>query len=122
MVNHLFSWIFSSTACTKSSLTTDGWSLHRSSRPSKVSHPSPYHWLTHGMFSIHLIKLMMNVSQFHISYIQETDYRPHFTCGGLLDFLEHCKHTGRCLNMVRLSANCVHAFQKDQQTLHACTS
>jgi hypothetical protein len=55
-----------------------------------------------------------------ISCIQETDYREHFTCGGLLDFCEHFKHTGRCVNMVWLSANCVRAFQKDQQTLHAC--
>jgi hypothetical protein len=30
MVNRLFSWIFSSTARTKSSLTTDGWPLHGS--------------------------------------------------------------------------------------------
>jgi hypothetical protein len=37
----------------------------------------------------------MNVSQFHISCIQEMDDRLHFTCGELLDFLEHrmmCKH------------------------------
>jgi len=31
MVNRLFSLIFSSTACTKSSFSTDGWPLHRSS-------------------------------------------------------------------------------------------
>jgi hypothetical protein len=58
----------------------------------KVSHPSPYHWITRGMFSIHLTKLTMKVSWFHVSCIQETDYRPHFTCSGLLDFLEHFKH------------------------------
>jgi hypothetical protein len=125
MVNRLFYWIFSSTARTKSSLTTDGRQLRGSSCSIfasfiKVSHPSPYHWITHGIFSIHLTKLTMNVSRFRVSCIQETDYRPHFTCGGLLDFLEHCKHTGRCVNVVRLSANCVHAFQKDQQTLHTC--
>jgi hypothetical protein len=33
----------------------------------------------------------MNVSRFHISCIEETNYRPHFTCGRLLDFLEHYK-------------------------------
>jgi hypothetical protein len=44
------------------------------------------------MFFIHLTKLMMNVSWFHVSCIQEMDYRPHFTCSGLLDFLGHCKH------------------------------
>jgi hypothetical protein len=44
------------------------------------------------------------------------------SCGGLLNFLEHCKCTGRCINMVRLSANCVCAFQEDQPTLHECTT
>jgi hypothetical protein len=75
----------------------------------------------HTTFSIHLTKLTMNVSRFHVSCIQETDYRPHFTCGGLLDFLEHCKHTVQCVNMVRLSANGIRAFPKDQQTLHVRT-
>jgi hypothetical protein len=42
--------------------------------------PSPYHWIIHGMFSIHLTKLTRNISQFHVSCIQEMDYRPHFTC------------------------------------------
>jgi hypothetical protein len=50
-----------------------------------------------------------------------SDYRPNFTCSRLLDFLEHCKHTGRCVNAVRLSANGVRAFPKDQQTLHTHT-
>jgi hypothetical protein len=86
----------------------------------KVSHPSPYHWITHGMFSIHLTQLMMNISRFRVCCIQETDYRPRFTCSGLLDFLEQFKHTGRCVDVVRLSAYWAHAFQKDQQTLHAC--
>jgi hypothetical protein len=85
-----------------------------------VSRPSPYHWNTHGMFSVRLTKLTMNVSRFHVSCIQETDYRPHFTCGGLLDFLEHCKHTGRGVNAVWLSSNWVRPFPKDQQTLHKC--
>jgi hypothetical protein len=75
----------------------------------KVSHPCPYHSITHSMFSMHLTKLAMNVSRFHVSCIQETDYRLHFTCGGLLDFLEHCKHTGWCINMVQLTANGVRA-------------
>jgi hypothetical protein len=86
----------------------------------KMSHPSPYHWITRGMFSIHLTKLTISVSRLHVSCIQETDHRPHFTCGGLLHFLEHCKHTGRCVNAVRLTANGVRAFPKDQQTLHKC--
>jgi hypothetical protein len=114
----------SSTALIKSSLTTDGRPLRGSSctfsRLSLESHPSPYHWITHGMFSIHLTELTMYVSRIHVSCIQETDYRPHFTCGGLLDFLEHFKHTGRCVNVVLLSKNCVRTFQTDQQILHAC--
>jgi hypothetical protein len=57
----------------------------------------------------------MNVGRFHVSSIQETDYRAHFTCGGLLDFLEHCKHIGQWVNPIRLSANCVRAFPKDQK-------
>jgi hypothetical protein len=83
----------------------------------EVSHPSPYHWVTH---SWHSKKLTMNVSWIHVSCIQETDYRPHFKCGGLLDFLEHYKHTGQCVNTVQLSANRVCDFPKEQQTLHAC--
>jgi hypothetical protein len=67
------------------------------------------------MSSIHLTKLTMNVSRFHVSCIQEMHYRLHFTCGGLLDFLEHFKHTRRCVNVVRYSANCVRAFQKYQK-------
>jgi hypothetical protein len=54
-------------------------------------HPSLYHW----MYSWHVLhtstKLMMNVSRFHVFWIKEMDYRPHFTCGRLLDFFEHCK-------------------------------
>jgi hypothetical protein len=88
----------------------------------KVSHPSPCHWIACGMFSIHLTKFTMNVGRFHVYCIQETDYRPHFTCGGLLDFLENFKHIGRCVKVVWLSANCVRAFQKNQQNLHACVA
>jgi hypothetical protein len=64
------------------------------------------------MFSTHLTKLTMNASRFYVSCIQETDYRPRFTCGGLLD----CKHTGQRVNAVRLSANGAHAFPKVHQT------
>jgi hypothetical protein len=86
----------------------------------KVSRPSPCHWITHGIFSIHLTKLTMNVSRFHVTCIQQTDYRSNFTCCGLLDFLEHCKHVRWCINMIWLSENCVRISQKDQQTQHAC--
>jgi hypothetical protein len=53
----------------------------------------------------------------HVSFVVTL---PHFTCDGLLDFLKHFKHTGRCVNEVRLSANGIRAFPKDQQTLHTC--
>jgi hypothetical protein len=90
------------------------------SRPSlKCLTPSPYQWITHDKFSILLTKLTMNVSRFHVRCIQEADYRPHFTCSGLLDFLERCKHIGRGVNVVLLSANCVRAFQKNQKKI--CT-
>jgi len=64
----------------------------------KQSHLSLYHWTAHDMFSIHVTKLTMNFSRFHVLRIQETDYRPHFTCGGVLYFLKHYKHTARCVN------------------------
>jgi len=86
----------------------------------KQSHPSPYHWSTHGMFSIHVTKLTKNFSQFHVLRIQETDYRPHFTRGRILYFLKHHKHTARCVNTVRMSANCVRALPQNQQSRHAC--
>ena len=87
----------------------------------KESHPSPYHRTTQGMFSIHVTKLTMNFSQFHVLHIQETDCRPHSTCGGILYFLKHYKHTAWCVNTVRMSANCVHALLQNQQARHACT-
>jgi hypothetical protein len=42
----------------------------------------------------------MNFSRFYVLRIQETDYRPHFTCGGILYFLEHYKHTAQSVNTV----------------------
>ena len=86
----------------------------------KQSHPSPYHWTTHGMFCIHVTKLTMNFSRFHVLRIQETDYSPHFTCGGILYFLTHYKHTARYINTVQISANCVRALTKNQKSRHAC--
>jgi len=79
----------------------------------KQSHPSPYHWTTHGLFSIHVTKLTMNFSRCHVLRIQEMDYRPHFTCGGILYSL---KHTARCVNTVRMSVNSVRALPQYQQT------
>ena len=86
----------------------------------KQSHPSLYHWTTHGMFSIHITKLT-NFSRCHVLCIQETDYRPHFTCGAILHFLKYYKHTALCINSVQVSANCVCALPQNQQTRHLCT-
>jgi hypothetical protein len=76
-----------------------------------VSHPSPYHWITHGIFSIHLTKLTMNVSRFHVSCTSHA--------AGFSIFFK-ILNRGWCINVIRLSANCIRAFQKDQQTLHVC--
>ena len=86
----------------------------------KQSHPSQYHWTTHGMFSIHVTK-WTNFSWCHVLCIQETDYRLHFTCGGILCFLKHYKHAARSVNTVRMSANSVHPLPQNQQTRHPCT-
>jgi len=122
MVNRLVPLIFSSTARTKSSFTTNGRPLRWSPCVFiKQSLPSPYHSTTHGMFSIHVTKSTMNFNRFHVLRIQETDYTPHFTCGGILCFLKHLyKHTARCVNTVRISANSARALPQNQQTLHAC--
>jgi len=86
----------------------------------KQSHPSPYHWTTHGIFCTHVTTLTMNFSRFHVLRLQETDYRPHFACGGILWFLKHYKHTARCVNTARMYANCVRALPQNQQTRRAC--
>ena len=125
MVNHLFSLILPSAARHQLFIH-----YRRSALPQiimqifasfiKHSHPSPYHWTTHGMFSVHVTKLTMNFIRCHVLRIQETDYRPRFTCGGILCFFKHCKHTARCVNTVRMSANSVRALPQNQQTRHAC--
>ena len=61
-----------------------------------------------------------NVQYLYCAVVQKTDYRPHFTCGGVLYFLNHYKHTARFLNTVRQTANCVRALTKNQQTRPAC--
>jgi hypothetical protein len=75
MDNRLFSYIFSSTARTKSSLTTDGWQLR--GLPCTFSRHS-LKCLTHLLAiesliarSPYLTKLTMNISRFHVSCIQE---------------------------------------------------
>jgi hypothetical protein len=108
----------SSTARTKSSLTTDGRPLRGSS--CTFSRPS-LKCLTHLLTIESLMACSPYTSQSWRWMSAETDYRPHFTCDGLLSFLEHCKYTGRCVNVGWFSANCVRAFPKNQQTLHSRT-
>ena len=106
MVDRLFSLIFSSTACTKSSLTRRSAAqqiITHIFTPSLNSPTHLYHWSTHGMFSIHVTQLT-NFSQFHVLHIQEMDYRPYFTCSRILCFLKHYKRTARCVNTVQMSA------------------
>jgi len=62
----------------------------------------------------------MNFSRCHVLCIQETDYRPHFTCGGILYFLKHYKYAALCVYTVRMSANSVRASPQNQQTRHPC--
>jgi hypothetical protein len=69
----------------------------------ELSNPFPHHSITHGIFIIYFTYLTMNISQFHISYIQKTDNRPYFTVGGMLDHLEHFKHTEQYVNTVCFS-------------------
>jgi hypothetical protein len=40
----------------------------------------------------------MNFSRFHVLRIEKMDYRPHFTCGGVLYFPKHYKQAARCVN------------------------
>jgi hypothetical protein len=87
----------------------------------KQSHPSAYHWTAHGMFCIHIKKLMMNFSWFHVLGIQETDYRPHFTCGGILYFIKHYKHTAWCVNTFNVCKLCLCLATELTNSAHMCT-
>ena len=95
-------------------------SLYCVRKSNVLSHPSPYHWTTYGMFSIQVTNLTTNFSRFHVLHIQERYYRPHFTCGGILYFLKHYKRTVRCVNTVQMSVNCVCALPQNQQIRQAC--
>ena len=74
---------------------------------------APYNWTTHDIFSVHVTKLT-NFSRFHVLRIQKPDYRLHFTCGRVLYFLKHYKHTARCVNTVRkkesTNSACMHTI------------
>jgi hypothetical protein len=69
------------------------------------------------MFSIYLTKLTMIVSSFRVTWFKKL---MHFTWGGLLDFLEHCKHTGRCVNLVRLSQIASAPIKRIDTHAHHC--
>jgi hypothetical protein len=122
MVNRLFSHLlFNSTHQIFIHQTVGRSADHRAHFHTfiKQLHPSLYQWTTHGMFSVHIKKLTMNFSWFHVLHIQETDYRLPFTCGGIPYFLKHYKHTARCVNGVWMSVNCIRALPQNQQTQHA---
>ena len=88
--------------------------LHYTVAP--ISVPLNYSW--HVLHTRH--KLEDKLQPVSCSSHSRKDYRPHFTCGGILYFLKHYKHTARCVNTVRMFANCVCALPHNQQTRHAC--
>jgi hypothetical protein len=124
-VHRLSSLIFSSTACTKSSFTTDGRPLHGLSctflRPSLNSRTYLCAIQLLMAFSSYTSQGWWWISASFMFFAfkkQITDCISH--AAGNLYFLKHYKHTARCLNTVRKAANCVCALTKNQQTRHAC--
>ena len=111
MVNFLFSLIFSSTARTKSSFTTDSQPLHRISctfsRPSLNSH-------TH----LHMIELLKVCSPYKIK-VSRNRLQTAFHEAGFSILLNNT-NTTRCVNTVWMSAICVSALPHYQQTKHTC--
>jgi hypothetical protein len=57
-------WNFSLLTMMCASIPWTAASMHIFASFIKVSHPSPYHWITHGMFSIHVTKLTMKSASF----------------------------------------------------------
>ena len=62
---------------------------HRDAAYVELTNSSPDHFISNGIFTIHLTKLIMNVSWFDVSHIQETDNSPYLTVGGMLDHFKH---------------------------------
>jgi hypothetical protein len=109
MVNRLFSWIFSSTARITPSLTTDGRPLRGSSC---IISRHLLKCLTHLRTIESLMACSPNTSQswrmsaglmFLAFKKRITDRILHVALFSI--FLNVLKHTGRCVNVVRLSAN-----------------
>ena len=69
----------------------------------ELSNTFSHHSITHGIFTVYFTYLTMNISQFHISCIQKTYNRPHFTVGRVLDHLEHFKCTEQYINTLCFS-------------------
>ena len=120
MVNRLFSLIFSSTARTKSSFTTDGRPLRGSScsfsRPSSPSSPIsvPMNYSWHVLHTRH--KVDDEFQPVSCSSHSRNGLQTAFHMS--LYFLKHYKHTARCVNTVQMSANCVRGLTKNQKTQH----
>jgi len=68
--------------------------MHMFASSIKESHPSPYHWTMHGMFSIHVTKLTMNFSRCHVLCIQEriTDRISHAAGFSISLNIKHTQH------------------------------
>ena len=69
----------------------------------ELPNPFPYHSITHDSFTVYCTYLTMDISRFHISCFQKTDYRLYFTVGRVLDYLEHFKHTEQYVNTLLVS-------------------
>ena len=119
MVNRLFSLIFSSTACTKSSFTTDGRPLSRSSctysRPSLNSHTHPRTIQLLMACSPYTPQSWWRISAGFMFFAYKKWITDGFTCGRILYFLKHYTHTAQCMNTVQMSAYCVWALPQNQK-------
>jgi hypothetical protein len=67
--------------------------------PACIKHSTslPHTRVIHYTFTIHCCKLSMNVNSTDVLCIQKTDHRPHFTVGGIINFLNHFIHSQKLL-------------------------
>jgi len=118
MVNRLFPLIFSSTARTKSSFTTDSRPLHRSSCTFS------YHSLN-SCTHLRTTEILKACSPYKSqSWRISACFKKRITdrishAAGFSIFLNIINIT-RCINTVWMSANCVCALPQNQQTRHTC--
>ena len=89
---------------------------HRDAAFVELPNPSPDHSITNGIFT----KLMINVSWFDVSRIQETDNRSYLTVGGVLDHLKHFNWSQLTTHMDWSSETCMPSLPEDWRRKHAC--